>query len=509
MEHGRRRRGFPFSAAIAVLLASAEARLGREPEPSPPGRRNALTFEAPEATPEPPLEHWSYDDDPYFRDDDDDDDGSDPFADCFVDPSVCSVKPFKACVPCDDDHERGCCFEPPVQPDCYLYPDTCDDNSWCQLNDRKSWNEDDTTTMGRCVSYQSLGESCSGTFEEDNPPIIPGLNAFAFYANGDLQDALPKPIGSYLTRETRCDPNKGLVCTGNLIPSLPGTCVHRRELPEATQTAANWLTADMLYDWGKRMIRMGARNLLNSVPNRTAFDQDPQGNPREEIHAGVNFILRTLWNSSLWGVYEDIDVESTYDELCCTSDEYAATLTEFQSNRTGASWRNPLNPDDEVKGNAPPCVWCQYDGAYNDENPSIWSLIHALTFNLPNTVTEPQFQVLQSLPLWLRQHLSCALCRSHIKEHLIDLGIPNSRSGIEWGRYFWQAHNFINEQSEVTRCGSQSCGWGIWQTPPAYRCAGVYRNPWFMSFEDATMHWMLPPKDTLSPKEGQRDVLLE
>ena len=37
---------------------------------------------------------------------------------------------------------------------------------------------------------------------------------------------------------------------------------------------------------------------------------------------------------------------------------------------------------------------------------SVWSLIHALTFNLPEVVSEMQLQVLQSLPLWLRQHLS-------------------------------------------------------------------------------------------------------
>ena len=113
----------------------------------------------------------------------------------------------------------------------------------------------------------------------------------------------------------------------------------------------------------------------------------------------------------------------------------------------------------------------------------------ALTFNLPDTVSEKQHQVLRSLPLWLREHLSCALCRSHIHEHLIELGIPDKRSGREWAGFYWKAHNYVNEQSEVTRCGSQSCGWGTWSTPPAYRCAGVYRNAWFLTFADAAAQW--------------------
>ena len=137
-------------------------------------------------------------------------------------------------------------------------------------------------------------------------------------------------------------------------------------------------------------------------------------------------------------------------------------------------------------------MWCSYDGAYNDENPSLWSLLHALTFNLPERVSMVELQVLESIPLWLRQHLSCPLCRSHVEEHLVELGMPASDHGGEaWARYFHRAHNVVNEQSEVTRCGSQSCGWGVWQTPPAYECAGSYRNPWFFTFADASDEWRL------------------
>ena len=137
------------------------------------------------------------------------------------------------------------------------------------------------------------------------------------------------------------------------------------------------------------------------------------------------------------------------------------------------------------------CVWCAFDGAYVDENPNIWYLIHALTFNLPETLAPDQVGVLSALPLFLRMHQSCDLCRSHLHEHLVELDIPgDSRRAEDWARFFWRAHNFVNEQTQVTRCGSQECGWGSWTTPAAaHEPVGVYRNPWFMTYANAEKRW--------------------
>ena len=152
--------------------------------------------------------------------------------------------------------------------------------------------------------------------------------------------------------------------------------------------------------------------------------------------------------------------------------------------------RAPL-PNDAEYGNPPPCVWCAFDGAYVDENPNIWYLIHALTFNLPETLAPDQVGVLSALPLFLRMHQSCDLCRSHLHEHLVELDIPgDSRRAEDWARFFWRAHNFVNEQTQVTRCGSQECGWGSWTTPAAaHEPVGVYRNPWFMTYANAEKRW--------------------
>ena len=91
--------------------------------------------------------------------------------------------------------------------------------------------------------------------------------------------------------------------------------------------------------------------------------------PDADSWDGANKILSVLWNEQLWGKYKILKVEETYEQPCCRWANYTERLSPFQRNRTGASWRNPISPDDPLTGNAPACVWCEFDGAFNDENP--------------------------------------------------------------------------------------------------------------------------------------------
>lgn len=376
---------------------------------------------------------------------------------------------------------------------CFRFPGTCAAGEWCQLEDHKSFFEADNSTHGRCVPYARECQSCTRTYVEDNPPEIPGLGAFAFEdgagARADAAVAGTRGFGHYLSRTTRCMP--GLACTGAVIPSLPPTCVQER-----APALGDRPTRGLLLYWAQRMLRMGARTYMTAQAGRGVGDQEPQGTSRADLRLGVNYILKALWPAAALGPYPGALEENRTGLLCCRDPAYVARLSEFQRARGGAEFRNPADPTHLTEGNPPGCAWCAFDGAYNDENPSVWSVVHALTFNLPEAITPYQRQILRSIPLWLRQHLSCPLCRSHIREHLVELGVPDSLAGVDWAKFFWRAHNYINEQSMVTRCGSQSCGWGTFTTPPPYKCAGVYRYPWFMSFASATKQWrVLPPAD--------------
>ena len=52
-------------------------------------------------------------------------------------------------------------------------------------------------------------------------------------------------------------------------------------------------------------------------------------------------------------------------------------------------------------------------------------------FNLPETLSPDQVGVLSALPLFLRMHQSCDLCRSHLHEHLVELDIPGDSRRAE------------------------------------------------------------------------------
>jgi hypothetical protein len=111
--------------------------------------------------------------------------------DCYVDPSICGVKPFQQCISCGAfgrDPTKGCCISPPSSADCYMDVGICGETKWCQLNDRKSWNETDKSTKGRCVEYQSLCYTCTSTYEEVSNASHIELVSYRFLSSGQPAD---------------------------------------------------------------------------------------------------------------------------------------------------------------------------------------------------------------------------------------------------------------------------------------------------------------------------------
>ena len=380
----------------------------------------------------------------------------------------------------------------PNGPDCYQSPGICGENSWCQLDDRPRWDNTDNATRGRCVPFQKECFSCveterDGAIEGGLYSGLPALNTNAL-----------TPQGQYIPRPSVCAP--GLICTGDNIPTLPATCVKRRPMDRDGPPDRDTLT-----NWCMRFVRLGGATNSGPPRKKCKNHEDPvkdgcipvgdtntapitKGALIEELLETTNNILDVLW-PEVYRPYPGPLIPGVHDATvpACDNEIYLSGLTDYQNALGGPEYRKPIPSDDKV--NPPPCIWTQYDWAYNDENPIIWSIIHTLTANLPKTISEKQKYVLRALPMFLRQYLSCDDCRSHIKEHLIDIGIPDSNDGFVWFRYFWRAHNFVNEQSAHTRCGSQDCGFS-WAYPST-ECAGKYMYPWYLSLSDAWQEWRI------------------
>lgn len=381
---------------------------------------------------------------------------------------------------------------PPEQrgkgPDCYLFPGSCPQGMWCQYEDRPRWWTKEQSTRGRCVPYQKECYSCTSSVDDDlaNPSDFPALNRSAFTSDGQ-----------YLVRPTVCEP--GLVCTGDTIPVLPPTCVKARP-----RDRTHSVTRDEMIQWSLRFVRLGGRP-SKGLNDRTcrlhnekgvceryvddAVSPLTKGASQQNILVTANNILHVLWPSVL-GPFPGPFIPGELDRNvpACDDPQYVASLTDYQKANGGPDYRAPIPANG--KKNAPPCLWKNFDTAYNDEGPSIWSLIHTITANLPERLSDKQVEALRTIPMYLRMYLSCGTCRGHIKEHLIDIGIPTSNRRDDWFRYFWRAHNFVSEQTAHTRIGENTDGGLPWACD-AQGCAGKYVYPWFMPLSEAYKQWRI------------------
>ena len=127
------------------------------------------------------------------------------------------------------------------------------------------------------------------------------------------QEEMRPTFGNYHERPTRCA--AGLICTGDLIPTVPATCVlervvgggapqtstttkpdtpkkpekgHNNHNKKADAPAVVEVTKELLLDYGQRWLRMGARTAFSRRVGAGLADQQSQGVPREDVHAAVN-----------------------------------------------------------------------------------------------------------------------------------------------------------------------------------------------------------------------------
>jgi hypothetical protein len=380
---------------------------------------------------------------------------------------------------------------PPEQrgfgPDCYLFPNSCPKDHFCMLADRSRWSTQENGTRGVCRPYQKECYSCTDSYEDSllNRERYPALGATSF----DQQ-------GEYHKRQTVCAPD--LVCTGNNIPTLPATCVIRR--PKGRMGPPS---RDEFIQWCLAFVRLGGRPSKGLTDRQCRnHNQDgicvryhdkvsplTKGASREEILKTANNILKTLWPEKL-GPYPGEFVPGLHDADVpgCDESQYINQLKDYQKANGGPEYRAPSGHPE--KENPPRCLYKDVDYAYNDEAPSIWSLIHTITANLPDILTPEQVEALRMIPLYLRKYFSCPDCRGNIKEHIIDIGLPDSNYRHEWFKHFHRAHNIVNEQATKIRYG-ENMGAGYPWAKESSICAGKYAEPWYLSLGDALDQWTI------------------
>lgn len=410
-----------------------------------------------------------------------------PFHEISCPGSVCHILPKP-----DDPNFPDLAKVPPEQrgfgPDCYLFPGTCPEGYFCQLDDRSRWAKKENGTRGSCQKYQGECMSCTPNLEESilNPENYSAVNMKTYTIDGQ-----------FIERPSICRPD--LICTGDNVPTIPPTCVKKRPPDRKTPP-----TRDELIAWSLRFVRLGGRpskglidrKCKNHDANGVCFRYQDTGNAspltkgasKEDLLKTANHILKVLWPKE-FAPYPGELIPGVHDKHIpfCDDDKYLSQLTDYQKANGGPDYRKPVGSED--KKDAPPCIWGS-DYAYNDEAPSIWSMLHTITANLPTVITDEQKEALRLIPMYLRQQFSCPDCRGNIKSHLIDIGIPDSYFGLDWFKYFHRAHNYVNESAIHFRAGENNDAGLPWAFNSNV-CPGSYMYSWYMPLSSAYYQWKI------------------
>jgi hypothetical protein len=116
----------------------------------------------------------------------------------------------------------------------------------------------------------------------------------------------------------------------------------------------------------------------------------------------------------------------------------------------------------------------------------IWTLVHYVTFNLPDVMSPAQVEAARFLATWLAENFWCDDCRSFFQVGVIQeyLGLPpQTNDGLQHARWWWMAHNMASEHVATSRGGHP---WVFQLGEDGY---AQYQNPYYMAWEDAVEMW--------------------
>ena len=147
---------------------------------------------------------------------------------------------------------------------------------------------------------------------------------------------------------------------------------------------------------------------------------------------------------------------------------------------------------------------------FGSQPNQVWSLLHFMTFNLPEKITQDQVTASQAMSTYLSQGFWCTDCRS-LYTKIIDVvtGPPSVATGQAQADYWWLAHNIASEHVAAT-VGGHPFVYNIndqQKIPGSGRYSGKevrsIQNNFYLPYEDAEAMWRVIPYD--GGKEGGSD----
>jgi hypothetical protein len=328
----------------------------------------------------------------------------------------------------------------------------------------------------------------------------------------------------------------GLVCTPSEYYVLPNTCVVPREkdicffgpwwnsnvcprleeLEEGEETGVEspGLTWEQSLEAMKRFVVLFASDLMSSgdagfwCPEQTADTLPNFPEQLRESREIVYNIIRALFPMELFPGKQLPTMEEIL--LSVITDEFYAITDNCQRNV------NEILDSGSVEGSLLASILAKAAQMSGQPN-QIWSLIHFMTFNLEEKITEEQVTASQALSTYLSQQFWCTDCRA-LYTRIVDVvsGPPAVATGAAHADFWWLAHNLASEHVATTT-GGHPFTYNVNSQlviPGSGRYSGqevrALQNHFFMPYETAQQMWQVKDYDNEKeedkyPEEGEEE----
>jgi hypothetical protein len=349
---------------------------------------------------------------------------------------------------------------------------------------RGATQDDDRPAHGRCVKFRRVQQSCQQAQE-----FIPS------WGFGGDYNVKKEGSSKQFERPLRCAP--GLACTGTEFEPSPATCVKAR--PQNTCFMGSWWLGDQCLRTDASAPAAGLSPDLMLVAVKTSMHvfsgaignagscqfwdyEDPIGKFALATRRQLFNIVGALWNADVFGappsfasLEESINVIKRFGKKACYLAEATMPVDEV---------RVPTDAN-EIADPVLKAIVDAFDMSFRPQH--LWSLVHVLTFNLPDQLTFKQATASRALATWLSNNFVCTDCMGFFTIGILETygPPPESLAGIDHAKWWWFGHNVASEHVASTRGGHP------WINQFGEDGVAQYQNPYYMPFADAYAMWKM------------------